>query len=175
MNKCRRRGHKGRRTPPLSKALHSIYRKRTNVKKPMGRRARRARDDLSRAMAEGGHGTATREEDSPRYLSLPCSFPLPLEKEKLPTSNFCPPNGCCRGNGDRKVMSGQIWEHTPEQRVAASTFHRYSRGFRLVIPQADAWPNPISLRYRSTCCNHEARGRPIGLLHPRDSLAERIW
>ena len=71
--------------------------------------------------------------------------------------------------------SGQVWEHAPEQRVAASTFRWYSRGLRLAISQADDWPIPISLRCRSTCCNHEARGRPIGLLHSQDSLAERIW
>ena len=73
-----------------------------------------------------------------------------------------------------RVRSCQVREHAPEQRVASSTFHWYSRGLRLAIPQADAWPIPISLRCRSTCCNHEVRGRPIGLLHSRDSLAERI-
>ena len=69
--------------------------------------------------------------------------------------------------------SGQVWEHAPEQRIAASTFRRYSRGLRPAIPQADARPIPISLRCRSTCCNHEARGQPIGLsTHETPSLRE---
>ena len=68
------------------------------------------------------------------------------------------------------VRSGM--EHEPEQCVAASTFRQYSRGLHLVIPQADAWPIPISLRCQSTCYNHEAHGQPVGLLHSRGSLAE---
>ena len=36
------------------------------------------------------------------------------------------------------VRSGQIWKHTPEQRVAVSTLRRYSLGLRLHIAQADA-------------------------------------
>ena len=39
----------------------------------------------------------------------------------------------------RKGCEGQVWEHAPVQRVAASTFRRYSRGLRLAIPQADEW------------------------------------
>ena len=39
-----------------------------------------------------------------------------------------------------KVRSGQVWGHTPEQRVAASTLQRYSLGLRLAIAQADARP-----------------------------------
>ena len=71
------------------------------------------------------------------------------------------------------MQSGQVWEHAG---AACRCIHfPYSRGLRLDIPQADSWPITISLRCRSTCCNHEARGRPIGLLHSRDSLAERIW
>ena len=43
--------------------------------------------------------------------------------------------------------SGQVWGHTPEQRVAASTLRRYSFGLRLAIAQADARPViPISFR-----------------------------
>ena len=38
-------------------------------------------------------------------------------------------------------------------------------GGQTEAPQADARPIPIPLRCRSTCCNHEARGQPIGLLH----------
>ena len=75
----------------------------------------------------------------------------------------------------KEVRSGQVWEHAPEQRVTASTFHWHSRGLRLAIAQADAWPISITLRCSSTCCNHKARGRPIGFLHSRDSLTERIW
>jgi len=74
-----------------------------------------------------------------------------------------------------QVRSSQAWEHAPDQRVAASTFRRNSRSLRLAIHQADAWPIPISLRCWSTCCNHETRGRPIGLLHSGGSLADRIW
>ena len=37
-------------------------------------------------------------------------------------------------------MSGQVWRHTLEQRVAASTLRRYSFGLRLTIAQADARP-----------------------------------
>ena len=33
-------------------------------------------------------------------------------------------------NRSGQVRSGQVWEHAPEQRVAASTFHQYSRGLR---------------------------------------------
>ena len=40
-------------------------------------------------------------------------------------------------------MSGQVWGHTPEQRVAASTLRRYSFG----LAQADARPAmPVSFR-----------------------------
>ena len=44
--------------------------------------------------------------------------------------------------GDR---SGQVWGHTPEQRVATSTLRRYSLSLRLAIAQADARPiMPVS-------------------------------
>ena len=39
-----------------------------------------------------------------------------------------------------QVRSGQVWGHTPEQRVAASTLRRYFSGLRLAIAQADARP-----------------------------------
>ena len=42
---------------------------------------------------------------------------------------------------------GQVWGHTSEQRVAASTLRRYSFGLRLAIAQADARPAmPASFR-----------------------------
>ena len=45
------------------------------------------------------------------------------------------------------LSSGQVWGHTPEQRVAASTLRRYSFFLRLAIAQADARPvMPISFR-----------------------------
>ena len=50
--------------------------------------------------------------------------------------------------GHVNVRSGQVWGHTPEQRVAASTLRRYSFGLRLAIVQADARPvTLISLKY----------------------------
>ena len=50
-------------------------------------------------------------------------------------------------NPKPQVRSGQVWEHTPEQRVAASTLRRYSFGLRLAIAQADARPAmPASFR-----------------------------
>ena len=43
--------------------------------------------------------------------------------------------------------SGQVWGHTPEQRVAASTLRRYSFSLRLTIAQAVARPfMPLTLR-----------------------------
>ena len=44
----------------------------------------------------------------------------------------------------RSGQVGQVWGHTPEQRVAASTPRQYSLGFRLAIAQADA--RPVSLK-----------------------------
>ena len=40
----------------------------------------------------------------------------------------------------REGLCNQVWEHTPEQRVAASTLRRYSFVLRLAIAQADARP-----------------------------------
>ena len=78
-----------------------------------------------------------------------------------------------------KFRSGQVWEHAPEQRAATSTFRRYSRGLRLAIPKADAWPITISLRCLSTCCNNEAHGWPVASsTHEAPSLREsdeRDW
>ena len=43
------------------------------------------------------------------------------------------------------ARSGQVWGHTPQQRVAASTLRRYDFGLRLATAQADAGPAmPIS-------------------------------
>ena len=43
-------------------------------------------------------------------------------------------------NISRQVRSGQVWGHTPEQRVATSTLRRYSFVLRLAITQVDARP-----------------------------------
>ena len=37
-----------------------------------------------------------------------------------------------------QLRSGQVWGHTPEQRVASSTSPRYSLGLLLAIAQANA-------------------------------------
>ena len=43
--------------------------------------------------------------------------------------------------------SGQVWVHTPEQRVAASTLRQYPFGVRLAIAKTDARPAmPIFVR-----------------------------
>ena len=53
----------------------------------------------------------------------------------------------CMSLPDRQVRSGQVWGHTPEKRVAASTLRRYSFGLRLAIAQADARSAmPVSFR-----------------------------
>ena len=71
-------------------------------------------------------------------------------------------------------MSGQVWGHTPEQRVAASTLRRYYFGLRLAIAQADARPAmPASFRWDSTLRNHEACGRPLGMDQPLGSRQRR--
>ena len=104
-----------------------------------------------------------------------CKYPLSLLSQAMDENGSSTSGNHSLFMRTLATRSGQVWEHVPEQSITASTFRRYSRGHRLAIPQADAWPIPISLRCRPTCCNHEARGRPIGLLHSRGSLAERIW
>ena len=53
--------------------------------------------------------------------------------------------------------SGQVWEHVPEQRVAASTFRRYSRGLRHQQMPADRKPSFTSIRGMAhTLMNHLA-------------------
>ena len=44
-------------------------------------------------------------------------------------------------------LTGHVWEHTPEQRIAASTLRRHFLGLRLAIAQAEAKPViPVSFR-----------------------------
>ena len=58
--------------------------------------------------------------------------------------------------------SGQVWEHAPEQRIAASTFPRYSRSLHLATPQADDWPiHPHLLEILINLLHHEASCRPM--------------
>ena len=53
----------------------------------------------------------------------------------------------CRWARGVECRSGQVWGHTPEQRVAVSTLRRHSFGLRLAIAQADVRPAmPVSFR-----------------------------
>ena len=73
------------------------------------------------------------------------------------------------------LLSGQVRRHTPEQRVAASTFRRYSFVLWLAIAQADARPvMPVFFRWDSTWRNHEACGRTFGIVQPLGSRQEKI-
>ena len=63
------------------------------------------------------------------------------------------------------IRSGQVWGHTPGQLVAASTLRRYYFILGLAIAQAYARPvMRIFLRQNSTSRNHEACGRPLGMV-----------
>ena len=50
--------------------------------------------------------------------------------------------------------SGQVWGHTPKQRVAASILWRYSFGLRLAITQADAMPAMLNIFQIRLCLTH---------------------
>ena len=50
-------------------------------------------------------------------------------------------------SGFGPYRTGQVWRHTPDQRVAASTLRRYSFVLRLTIAQADARPD-MSVSFR---------------------------
>ena len=63
-----------------------------------------------------------------------------------------------------QVRSGQVWEQTPEQRVAASTFRRYALGLRLAIAQADA-------RFSSPCPYPSDRTPPHATMKRVGSLS----
>ena len=53
---------------------------------------------------------------------------------------------------ETQCQIGQVWGHTPEQRVAASTLGRYSFGLRLTIAQVDARPAmPVSFPAMPHC------------------------
>ena len=70
----------------------------------------------------------------------------------------------------------------PIGRPHASWLQQVDRHLKeMGMGQASAWgmarQRPLEYRRKvdaATRCNHEARGRPIGLLHSRGSLAERI-
>jgi len=68
----------------------------------------------------------------------------PLHKEPKNINLCIKREKVCGVHCGIQVRSDQVWEHAPEQHVAASTFQRYSRGLCLAIPQADAEPSPSS-------------------------------
>ena len=60
------------------------------------------------------------------------------------------------------LRPGQVWGHTPEQRVAASTLRRYSLVLRLAIAHADADP---------PCPYHSDRIPPDATMKRVDALS----
>ena len=74
-----------------------------------------------------------------------------------------------------QVRSGQVWWHTPKQRIAASTLRRYSFG-------TPSGHRPSSRQARQArileiglyLSNQEACGRPLDMDQPLGSRLERI-
>ena len=83
--------------------------------------------------------------DDAQAEAIPFSICLIEASNRLIRNVFpMPPSASRKYNPDLfSLRSGQVWEHVPEQRVAVSTYRRHSRGLRLGITQADAWPIPI--------------------------------
>ena len=82
-------------------------------------------------MCEGVERHLWSSDSRPAYRGI-CAL---HSSKPVPQCTAVRAEGCGLLTG--QVRSGQVWEHAPEQRVAASTFRRYSRGLRLEESEVD--------------------------------------